>query len=76
MKPAIGFLRPLLGLALDELGGVLLGRAADLADHDDGVGARVGEEHLQHGDELRALDGIAADADRRSTGRGPHRSSA
>ncbi len=48
---------------LDELGGVFLGGAADFADHDDRLGVGVGQEHLQHVDELGALDRIAADAD-------------
>ena len=64
MKPTIGFLRPLLASSLMNCGRVLLGRAADLADHDDRLGLRVGEEHLEHVDELGALDRIAADADR------------
>ena len=63
MKPTIGLLRPRRA-SLDEIGGVLLGRAADLADHDDGLGRRIAEEHLQHVDEFRALDRVAADADR------------
>ena len=53
-----------LGFVLEELRGVLLRRAADLADHDDRLGRLVGEKHLQHVDELGALDRIAADADR------------
>ena len=48
----------------EELRGVLLGAAADLADHDDRLGLVVGEEHLEHVDELGALDRVAADADR------------
>ena len=60
MKPTTGFLR----LArLEELGRLLLGIAADLADHDDGLGLRVGQEHLQAVDEVGAVDRIAADAD-------------
>ncbi len=51
------------GLVADELGGVFLGRAADFADHDDRLGGVVGQEHLQHVDELGALDRVAADAD-------------
>ena len=41
-------------LRLDEVGGVFLGGAADLADHDDRLrssGSR--QEHLQHVDEVR-----------------------
>ena len=53
-----------LGLVAQELGGVFLGRAADLADHDDRLGLGVGQEHLQHVDEFGALDRVAADADR------------
>jgi hypothetical protein len=41
---------------------VLLGRAADFADHDQCFGRLVGEEHFEDVDELRALDGVAADA--------------
>ena len=59
-----GLLAPALGLVGEELRGVLFGAAADLADHDDRLGLVVGEEHLEHVDELGALDRIAADADR------------
>src|SRR5262245_42941144 len=52
------------GLVLEELRRVLLGRAADLADHDDRFSCLVGEQHLQHLDELGALPRVAADADR------------
>jgi hypothetical protein len=45
------------------MGGVFLGRAADLADHHDRLRGLVGQEHLQHIDELGALHRIAADAD-------------
>src|SRR5665213_2880874 len=51
------------GLVLEELRGVFLGRAADLADHHDGWGLVVGEKHFEHRDEFRSLDRIAADAD-------------
>src|SRR5690606_18546690 len=44
-----------LGLVLEELGGVFLGGTTDLADHDDRLGVLVGQEHLQHVDELGAL---------------------
>src|SRR6185312_5398317 len=54
-----------LGLVLEELRRVLLGRAADLADHDDRRSLRIGKEHLQHVDKLGAFDRIAADADGR-----------
>ena len=53
----------LLELALDEGGGFLLGRAADLADHDDGFGVGVGREQRQRVDEARADQRVAADAD-------------
>src|SRR6516225_4359379 len=53
-----------LGLRLYEFCRVLLGRAANFPDDDDGVGSRVGEEHFKHGDELGPLHRIAADADR------------
>src|SRR6201994_2766933 len=54
----------LLGLVvLDEVRRVFFRRAADLADHDDGLGFRIAQEHLQHLDMLGALDRIAADAD-------------
>src|SRR5262245_32315137 len=46
-----------------EVGGLLLGRAADLADHDDRAGLGVCQEELQDVDELGALDGVAADSD-------------
>lgn len=47
----------------EEVGGVLLGRAADLADHDDAVGLLVLEEDLEAVDEVGAAEGVAADAD-------------
>src|SRR5262245_65127331 len=53
------------GLVGEELRGVLFRRATDLADHDDRLRRLIREKHLQHVDELGALDGIAADADRR-----------
>src|SRR5665811_1630722 len=52
------------GLVLEELRGILLGRAADFADHDDRLGLRIGQEQFQHRDEFGALDRITADADR------------
>src|ERR1700742_4302479 len=54
-----------LGLVLEELRRILLGRAADLADHDDRGGLLIGQEHFQHVDEFGALDRVAADPDRR-----------
>ncbi len=65
MKPTIGFLRPRFGFVLQELGGIFFRRAADLADHDDRLRLVVGQEHLEHVDELGALDRVAADADGR-----------
>ena len=59
MKPTTGFLQ----FALIHAAAVLLGVAADLADHQHGVGLRVGRELLQHVDEVGAVDRIAADAD-------------
>src|SRR4051812_40824719 len=47
----------------DKLGGVLLGGAADLADHDDALRLVILEEELEAVDEVGAVDGIAADAD-------------
>src|ERR1700733_5619462 len=58
------FLPATLSLVLEELRRVLLRRAADLANHHDGLGGLIGKEHLQHLDEVGAFDGIAADADR------------
>src|SRR5215212_3367596 len=52
-------LAALLGLAGDEGGRLFLGRAADLADHDDRLGLGIGEEHVEHLDELGALHRIA-----------------
>jgi hypothetical protein len=63
MKPAVGFQRPLARSAARNCGGLFLGGAADLADHDDRLGFRVGEEHFQHVDMFGALDRVAADAD-------------
>ena len=60
MKPTTGFL---VFDVLDELGRLFLGGAADLADHDDALGLRVGQEQLQAVDEVGAVDRIAADAD-------------
>src|SRR3546814_2585926 len=41
----------------------LLGRAADLADHDDTLGLGIGKEGVQAVDEIGAVHRIAADAD-------------
>ena len=59
MNPAIGFLQ----CSFAQRGGLLLGAAADLADHDDGLGLRVVVEHLEHVEVRGAVDRIAADAD-------------
>ena len=48
---------------LDPLRRVLFGRAADLTDDEDGVGVGVVLKELERVDEVRALDGVAADAD-------------
>ena len=61
MNPTTGFLK----LRLDPGGGFLLGAAADLADHDDGLGVGVLREQLQDVDERRADERVAADADAR-----------
>ena len=55
----------LLHVLLDELGRGLFGRAADLADHDDGFGFGIVVEQAQRIDVRGADDGIAADADGR-----------
>src|SRR3954454_21944970 len=47
----------------DVLGGLLLGRPADLAAHHDQLGLRVVLEELDDVDEARAGDGVAANAD-------------
>ena len=52
------------GFVAEELRRLFLGRAADLADHDDRTGSVVGEEKFQHVDEIGAVDRIAADANR------------
>src|SRR5690606_23584866 len=64
-EPGHRLLASLGGFTLDELGCLFLGRASDLTDHDDRVRVRIGEEHLEHVDELGPLHGIAADADGR-----------
>lgn len=46
-----------------EVGGVLLGRAADLADHDDAVRVLVLEEDLEAVDEVGPAEGVTANAD-------------
>ena len=54
-----------LRLAGEECRRFLLGRAADLADHDDRLRLRVGKEEIEYLDELGALHRIAADPDGR-----------
>ncbi len=63
MNPTTGFLRPRLASSTKKLGRILFGAAADLADHDDRLCLRVGQEHFQHLDEVGALDRVAPDAD-------------
>jgi hypothetical protein len=60
MKPTTGFLH--VGLAPAR--GLGLVGAADLADHDHGVGVRVVVEQPHHVDVLEAVDRVAADAHR------------
>jgi len=57
MKPAMASCDRALALVNQELGRFLLGRAADLADHDYRLGGVVGEEQLQNLDEVGALTG-------------------
>ena len=47
----------------EERGAVLLGMAADLADHDDRLGLVIGEKHLEHIGEIEPVDRVAADPD-------------
>jgi len=53
----------LLVLALQEFGGVLLGAAADLTDHDDTISLIILEEDAKAVDEVGAGKGVTADAD-------------
>src|SRR5690606_10187640 len=62
-EPGGGLGAAALRLVLEELRRLLLGRAADLADHDDRFGFVIGKEPFQHVDVFRTLDRIAADAD-------------
>src|SRR3990167_1179574 len=55
----------LLDMGVDEGRRLLLRRPADLADHHDRPGGRVVVEQVEHVDEVRAVDGIAADPDAR-----------
>jgi hypothetical protein len=57
MKPTIGFLRPASRFVGEELRGFFLGRAADLADHDDRLGRVVGEEQSSTSMKLVPLTG-------------------
>ena len=52
MKPTMGFFRFSLG---EEFGGLLLGAATDLADHDNGLRVVVGEKQFERIDEARAV---------------------
>jgi len=49
----------------DILRGFFFGRAADLADHHDGFGGRVGLEKLQQVDERRSYNWVATEPDAR-----------
>src|ERR687894_1255345 len=60
-----------LHLALDELGGALLGVAPDLADHHHAVGFGVLLELAQDLDKVRADDRVAPDADGRALADAP-----
>src|SRR5271156_6227320 len=53
------------GFPFQELSRILLGRTADFADHNDGLGLFVREKQLEDRDEIGAFNRIAADADRR-----------
>ena len=61
--PAMNADDRLLEVRLDPGGGLFLGAAADLADHDHGVGVRIRREQLQRVDVRGADQRIAADAD-------------
>ena len=54
-----------VSVLLQPLRGVLLRRAADLADHHDALRLRIVREALQTVDEVRAVERIAADAHHR-----------
>lgn len=49
----------------DELRGILFGRTADLANHDDTLGGRIFLEHLENIDEAGTRDRVTADPDAR-----------
>ena len=59
MKPATGFFM----LALMKAAASFFGGAADLADHEDGLGVGVVVEEPERVDEAGADDRVAADAD-------------
>ena len=63
----------LLEVRLDPGGRVFFGAAADLADHDHGVGVGILAEQLQRVDVRRADQRIAADADAGASGPCPSR---
>ena len=60
MKPTTGFFVPLLAM---NSAAWIFALPADLADHDDAFGFRVGQQHLERLDEVHALHRIASDAD-------------
>src|ERR1700685_1012344 len=59
------FLPSARSFVLEEFRRVFLGRAANFADHDNGLGRFIGQKHFQDLDEIGALDRIAADTDGR-----------
>ena len=61
--PAIKLMTGFLTLLLDKLRRFFFRIAADLADHDDGLGFLIVLEQRQHIDKACAIDRIAADAD-------------
>ncbi len=65
VRPAMKAATGLVTCCFDVGGGLFLGRAADLAHHQDRLGRRIGLEHLEQVDERRADDRIAAQADAR-----------
>src|SRR5262249_4754436 len=56
-------LAAVLGFVGEELGGILLRGATDLANHENRLGFPVGQKHFQDRDEIGAFDWVAADAD-------------
>ncbi len=65
MKPTIGFLRPLRASSFRNCAASSSAEPPISPIMMIDFGLRIGEEHLQHVDELGALHRIAADADRR-----------